>query len=346
MLFGYSSLNEYAGIGVAVHRTTDPAGVVGLIERVKYGTGNAQGRWGDYFDACIDPANAAKFWGVGEFPNWGTYLAEFDGVPTVPTTGILYSIRAKTLINGLWVEAGDIVHLDPVLGTHSLYFDLSDIVTTGTPNLDAFCRLSDGSLLLSFGGTVTVPGLTGGPNGTIVEDEDIIKFVPTSLGDATAGAVSFYFDGSDVGLDLNAEDIDALAVDASGNLWISTESTFSVPGLTGLDEDIIQFTPTSLGATTAGSWSMILYGLDPDVRLGQTTENVDALDFDLVSGTLTLSTTGDFQVPVNITGQNRDLVMFTPTALGFNPAGTWTFTLDGDLYGLTASDLDGLEILP
>ncbi|MBL8839983.1 MAG: hypothetical protein JNL90_00460 [Planctomycetes bacterium] len=346
IICAYSSANEYAGIATAVHRTTDPNGVVGLIERVKYGSSSASGRWGDYFDACIDPSDPTKFWGIGEYPNWGTHIAEFDGVPTTPTTGILYSVRGKKLINGLWLEAGDIAHLDPITGVHTLYFDLSDIVTAGSPNLDAFARMSDGSLLLSFGGTVGVPGLTGGPAGGVVEDEDIIRFVPTSLGDVTAGSASFYFDGSDVGLTTSVEDIDALALDAAGNLWVSIEGTFGVPGINGLDEDVIQFTPTSLGATTAGTWSWILYGLDPDVKLGQTGENVDALDYDTASGTLTLSTVGNFQVPVNILGDNRDLLQFTPTALGFNPAGTWMVTLDGDLYGLSASDLDCLEILP
>jgi hypothetical protein len=346
MIVGYSSVNEYAGLAVAVHRTTDVNGTVGLLERVKYGTGSASGRWGDYFDACIDPSDATKFWGVGEYPNWTTYIAEFDGVPTVPTTGVLYSLRAAVNLGGLRAEAGDIVHLDAVSGFQSMYLDLSDLGVVSTANVDAFCVLADGSILLSFDTALSIPGLTGGPTGTNVADEDIVKFSPTSLGELTAGTVSFYFDGTDVGCGATEEDVDALAVDALGNLWLSFEGSFTVGSISGKDEDIVQFTPTSLGATTTGSWSWVLYGLDTDVKLGQAGEDTDALDYDLLSGTLTVSTDGNFQVPNNITGQNRDLITFTPTALGFNPAGTWAFALDGDLYGLTASDIDGLEILP
>ena len=296
---------------------------------------------------CRIASDPTKFWGVGEYPNWTTYIAEFDGVPTTPTTGVLYSLRAPMTLGGLQVEAGDIIHLDPVLGSYAMYFDVSDVITTGVPNIDAFAVLSTGEILMSFDAVVSIPGLTGGPTGTNVADEDIVKFIPTSLGDITAGTFSFYFDGSDVGCGASGEDIDALAVDASGNLWVSFEGVSFLPGgISGNDEDIFQFTPTSLGATTAGTWSWILYGLDPDVKLGSTGENVDALDYDLVSGTLTVSTIGDFKVPFNLTGQNRDLITFTPTALGFNPAGTWALTLDGDLYGLTAADIDGLEILP
>ncbi len=346
MIVGYSSANEYAGLAVAVHRTTDANGVVGLVERVKYGTGSASGRWGDYFDAAIDPSDPTKFWGVGEYPNWTTYIAEFDGVPSVPTTGMLYSTRAGMNLGGLRAEAADIIHLDLVSGLHSMYLDGSDIGGGSTANIDAFCVQSDGSILLSFADSLSIPGLTGGPNGTAVNDEDIVKFVPTSLGDVTAGSVSFYFDGSDVGASTTPEDVDALAVDAAGNLWISFEGAFTVGAISGQDEDVLQFTPTSLGAVTAGTWSWVIYGLDTDIKLGQTGEDSDALDYDLVSGTLTFSTDGNFQVPFNITGQNRDLITFTPTALGFNPAGSWAFTFDGDAYGLAAADIDGLEILP
>ena len=347
MLVGYSSVNEYAGLATAVHRTTDANGVVGLIERVKYGTGSASGRWGDYFDACIDPSDPTKFWGVGEYPNWTTHIVEFDGVPTVPTTGVLYSVRTAFNLGGLHVEPADIVHLDPVTGVHTMYFDGSDLGLVSTANIDAFCVLADGSILLSFDTSLQIPGMTGGPSGFGIYDEDVIKFVPTSLGEVTTGSSSFYFDGSDVGCSATTEDLDALAVDSAGNLWISFEGVFTVGGISGKDEDVMQFTPTALGAVTSGSWSWILNGADADVRMTQTGEDTDALDYDLVSGTLTLSTDGDFQVvPTSVTGQNRDLLTFTPTALGFNPAGTWAVTLDGDLYGLSASDIDGLEILP
>jgi hypothetical protein len=346
IVMAYSSAAEYAGIAVAVHRTTDPNGVVGLMQRVKGGATSASGRWGDYFDCCTDPSDVTKFWGVGEYPNWGTWITDFDGVPDSPTSGVLYSTRATTTIGSLTFEAGDIVHLDPVTNLTAMYFDCSDVIS-GAANVDAFCLRSDGTILMSFEDTLSIPGLTGGPNGTTVEDEDVVKFTPTSLGDTTSGSFSFYFDGSDVALNVQGEDIDALAVDNSGNLLVSFLGPWDVGGgLTGQDEDVLKFTATSLGATTAGTWSWFLNSGDPDVALDGLGEDLDALDFDLVSGTITLSTEGSFQVPVGLTGQNHDLLMFTPTALGFNPAGSYQVTLDGDLYGLTSSNIDGLEILP
>ncbi len=341
----YSSSQEYAGIAVAVHRATDANGKVGLVERVKLGTTTASGRWGDYFDCAVDPSATTTYWGVGEYPNWGTWIASFDGTPTVPTTGLLYSTRADATVDTFSFKAGDIVHLDTTTGITSMYFDCSDLIS-GSPNLDAFCVRSDGTILMSFADVLTIPGLTGGPNGTTVEDEDVVKFTPTGLGEATAGTFSFYFDGSDVGLTRTSEDVDALAVDTAGNMLISFEGFWDQTGMSGYDEDVLKFTATSLGATTAGTWTWFLNGRDADVALGSAGEDVDALDYDLVAGTLALSTDGAFMVPVNLTGDNHDLLTFTPTALGFDPAGTWAVTFDGDLWGLSTDDIDGIEILP
>ena len=39
------------------------------------------------------------------------------------------------------------------------------------------------------------------PDVGVVEGRDIVRFVPTSLGETTAGSFEMYFDGSDVNLD-------------------------------------------------------------------------------------------------------------------------------------------------
>jgi hypothetical protein len=320
---------------------------MGMIQRVKLGGTSASGRWGDYFDCCIDPDDNTKYWGVGEYPNWTTYIAEFTKDYPVPTSGMLYSTRAAATVGGIAFEAGDIVHLDPATGVTSMYFDIGDVLSAPTPNLDAFAVRSDGTILISFDATVTIPGLSGGPNGNVVEDEDIVVFTPTALGEVTAGSWSFFFDGSDVALNINGEDIDAIALDAAGNLLVSFEGPFDVGGgIAGYDEDVLMFTPTTTGATTTGTWSWILMGRDTDVKMAQVGEDTDALDFDVATGNLLLSTDGDFSVPVKITGQNRDLVQFVPTQLGFDPAGTWSVVFDGDLYGLADDDIDAIDILP
>jgi hypothetical protein len=341
LVMAYSSANEWAGIAVATRKPGDPAGVMTMVERVKQGAGGAGGRWGDYFDCCIDPSDGAKFWCVGEYPNWGTFITDFD----IPTTGMLYSTRAANTTGGIYYESGDVIHLDTATGLHTMYLDISD-VTRWPINLDALAHLSDGSLLMSFVASERLPGLTHGPNGDAAEDEDIVRFIPTTLGEVTTGTWDFYFDGSDVGLDTADEDIDALALDANGNLLISFEGPYDVGGgLTGKDEDVLLFTPTSLGATTAGSWSMWFNGRDPDVKLGSPGEDVDALDYDPVSGKITLSTAGNFQVPVNQTGTDHDLLEFTPTLLGPNTDGTFAIVFLGANYALGSADIDALDIL-
>jgi hypothetical protein len=310
LVMAYSSANEWAGIAVATRKPGDPAGVMTMVERVKQGAGGAGGRWGDYFDCCIDPSDNAKFWCVGEYPNWGTFITDFDTTPDLPTTGMLYSTRAANTTGGIYYESGDVIHLDTATGLHTMYLDISD-VTRWPINLDALAHLSDGSLLMSFVASERLPGLTHGPN-----------------------------------VDTADEDIDALALDANGNLLISFEGPYDVGGgLTGKDEDVLLFTPTSLGATTAGSWSMWFNGRDPDVKLGSPGEDVDALDYDPVSGKITLSTAGNFQVPVNQTGTDHDLLEFTPTLLGPNTDGTFAIVFLGANYALGSADIDALDIL-
>jgi hypothetical protein len=59
-------------------------------------------------------------------------------------------------------------------------------------------------------------------------------------------------------------------VSGSGSLYLSTTGAFSVPGISGQDEDIFVFAPTTLGATTAGTYVSLLlfdgsaYGLGPN----------------------------------------------------------------------------------
>ncbi len=94
-----------------------------------------------------------------------------------------------------------------------------------------------------------------------VQDEDLIVFNATSLGSVTAGSFAWYFDGSDVGLSTSAdEDVDAFHLDALGRLYFSTLGNFAVTGASGSDEDVFRFTPTALGSSTAGSFTLYLDG--------------------------------------------------------------------------------------
>lgn len=189
---------------------------------------------------------------------------------------ILFSLARAEVVGSLGiVDSFDIIQFDATslgdntAGTFSLYFDGSDVgLNTSTENVDAFDVLSDGTLLFSFAGNALLPGISG------VTDEDLLRFTPTSLGANTSGTWSMYFDGSDVGLGGNG-DIDATTVGSNGNIYLSTLVAFSLPGVSGENEDVFVCTPTSLGDNTACTYLPALY-FDGSVW-GLGGDNIDAI---------------------------------------------------------------------
>src|SRR5262249_5657243 len=147
----------------------------------------------------------------GTLASTDTAQAVISAPPAGPT--LLYSFKAATTLPGIGaIQNEDIVAFNVATGTWSIVFDGSD-VGLSTATLDGFCFLPDGDLLLSFNAARTIPGLVGGPGGsTTVDDSDIVRFTPSSLGATTSGVFTFYFDGSDVGLTTDAEDVDAIAL--------------------------------------------------------------------------------------------------------------------------------------
>ena len=120
-------------------------------------------------------------------------------------------------------------------------------LTSNGEDIDAIELIEDGHLLISTRGGFGVPGVSG-------KDEDILEFTPSLLGGSTAGTWAMYFDGSDVGLGSSGEDVNAMALGSNGDIYFSTVGNLSANGLSGSDEDVFRFTPTSLGNTTAGSF--------------------------------------------------------------------------------------------
>ncbi|MGH9260761.1 MAG: hypothetical protein ACRD08_12845, partial [Acidimicrobiales bacterium] len=175
-----------------------------------------------------------------------------------------------------------------------------------------------------------------------LDDSDILKFAATSLGPTTAGTFTMYFDASDVGLSTSDEDVDAVELLPNGHLLVSTTGSFSVTGASGADEDLIEFMPASLGAVTAGSWSLYFDG--SDVGLTSSDEDVDAVAID-ASGRIFLSTTGAFAV-TGRSGADEDVFLFTPTSLGGTTSGSFSAALlfDGSLFGLGGNDVVAIDL--
>jgi hypothetical protein len=145
-----------------------------------------------------------------------------------------------------------------------MYFDGSDVgLSANAEDIDGLSIAPDGRLVISVTGSPSVSGLSG------LQDEDCIAFTATSLGSTTAGTWSYYFDGSDVGLSSSSdEDVDAVSILPNGLISLSTLGPFSVSGLSGADEDVFDFSATSLGSTTAGTFSAFFIGVSAGVPSG------------------------------------------------------------------------------
>lgn len=202
-----------------------------------------------------------------------------DAFSWIDATSLLLSFDDPGSLPGIagTVDDSDLVRFDAsslgasTAGSFSLYLDGSDVgLTTSGEDVDAVEILPGGHLLVSTINTVSVTGAAG-------EDEDLLEFAPNTLGPVTSGSFSLYFDGSDVLLTASGEDVDAAARDASGKLYLSTLGNFAVSGISGGDEDVVVFVPTSLGSVTAGMYVPTLY-FDGSA-FGLAANDVFAIDF-------------------------------------------------------------------
>jgi hypothetical protein len=179
---------------------------------------------------------------------------------TSPSSGCVDTLYVSSstggTVGGVAFGDEDILALDPAGPDWNMFFDGSDVGIPAASDVDAFDVLPNGTLLLSFDTTTTIPGFT------TVTDADVVRFTPTSLGTVTAGSFSWYLDGSDVGLTTVGEDIDAIDLAPDGRLIISTLGSVQAPGANGQDEDLLVFNATRLGSVTQGSWQLFFDGSD------------------------------------------------------------------------------------
>ncbi len=158
---------------------------------------------------------------------------------------LLVSTAGSFAVPGLSGQDEDVIALTPgslggtSTGTWAMFFDGGNAeLTASGEDVDAFEVLGDGRLLISTAGAVSVTGVTG-------EDKDVLAFTPGT------GAWEMYFNGSDVGLTTSGEDIDGVAFDALGNIYLSTRGSFGVSGLSGADEDVFACNSPTTGPTTS-----------------------------------------------------------------------------------------------
>jgi hypothetical protein len=249
---------------------------------------------------------------------------------------IYMSSTSGGTVGGVSFADEDILAYDSATGTWTMFFDASDVGLGGT-DVDAFALLPDGSVLISVDSTTYA--LSG--FGTI-EDRDIVRFIPTSLGANTAGAYEWYFDGSDVGLTTSGEDIDAIDFAPDGRLLFSTQGSFGVSGASGADEDLVAFDATSLGSTTAGTWSLYFDGSDVGLN-SSSSEDVNGLWVDPSTGEIYLSTVGSYSVS-GASGSGADIFVCTPGQLGATTSCAFRVYWVGASAGWGAEVTDGIQI--
>jgi hypothetical protein len=266
--------------------------------------------------------------------------------------GVLYLTLQNTGTvggtNGFTAANEDIIAFDGV--NYQLFFDGSAFGLGGPSggfSTDAVAVFHNGSnteILMSFAQAGFISGTSLG----FIYDADIVKFTVTAFnpnGSVAAGTWSWFFDGSDVGLSSglfsvnSAEGIDSVDVLSDGRLLISTHGAVTVPGVTANDEDLLVFTPTSLGANTAGTWSWFFDGSD----VGLDADSEDVVGFSVVENggyTIYLSTFGNFSTN-GVFGTGGDVFVFHPTSLGTITAGSFDsmLFLDGSAQGLGSNNV-------
>ncbi|MGD1703440.1 carboxypeptidase-like regulatory domain-containing protein, partial [Dapis sp. BLCC M229] len=185
-----------------------------------------------------------------------------DAFEVISDNEILLSFKSAQDIGGIHVDDSDIVKFtatslgENTAGSFDLYFDGSDVgLSKGSENIDGLSvDPVTGDLLISTQGNVKVPGVNS-------KDEDILRFKPDSLGSHTSGSWSVEFDGSDVGLSDNSEDVDAIGLKGE-QILLSTTGNFSVTGLSGNKQDVFAFNPNTLGTSTSGTFEELFTELN------------------------------------------------------------------------------------
>jgi len=197
----------------------------------------------------------------------------------------------------------------------------------GGPNYFYNLRIYPYSLYVS-------PTKNGTVDGVVATAQDILRY------DYNFGEWSLWFDGSDVGI---TKPLTAIARLPGGDWLLVFKANQTTPAGVFTPWDIARFTPSSMGDTTAGTFSWFFDGSDVGLTAGG--EKIDALDWGF--NRILLSTGGALAVPRSgstFKAQDEDLVAFYPTTLGANTVGAWYTVLDGTAVpGMKGEDLSAVS---
>lgn len=159
----------------------------------------------------------------------------------------------------------DIVMFTASTGTFQHYLDGSAAgLNQANQQIDAMAIDKNGKLLISVAKTFFSKGVK-------IRDEDLI-LEPAAAGDAW----KILFDGSDANLETTGWDVKGTAMDETGKIYLSMRNAFSVPQLSGENDDVFLFKPTQLGPNTIGTYNPSLF-FDGSAY-GLTANDISALD--------------------------------------------------------------------
>lgn len=256
--------------------------------------------------------------------------------PTPGSGAIIYlSTAGNGVIGGITAADEDVLAFDTGSGLWSLIIDGSDLGFS-INDIDALHRLDDGSFLISLGRAQSIGSLG------LIDDSELIQFIPTTLGETTSGTLLRYLDGTDVGLTSGGEDIDGAGITPDGRSLISTLGNYSA-GVSGTSSDLLVLDGATLGDPTSGTWALYFDG--SDVELTDSTENINASWIDGSTGDIYLTTSGSFTV-TGASGDGASIFVCTPITLGEDTSCTYSLFWDGAANGLSGMQIDGLSIIP
>ncbi len=259
-------------------------------------------------------------------------------VTVLETEAPLYlSSNSSGAAGGVTYQDEDIVVYDMISGEWAMLFDGSDVGLANLADIDAVHMMDDGDILMSFRRRTFIPdvGWVYGP--------DIVRFMPDSLGEDTAGSFEVFFDGSDVGLLGQHEDVDAIGFAPDGRLVVSTYAHFTVSQLDGShlrgdNDDLIIFNAISLGEDTQGDWEFYFDGSD----VWDFTEDVWGTWLDAATGDIYFSMQDEF-IAGDISGDALDVFICHPESLGDDTACTFEMYFDGSEAGFGGDRIDGFS---
>ena len=147
MVVGASSSATRISVNVTGRLSSDPAGTMGPLNELVLSSVNTGGRWGDYYDIAIDPADDRTFWVIGEYGfsgGWNTWIGSFSvsdvsGPYATPDTVAFAVGGAPTLVDVLANDGhtnGDAIHIDTFAATSTQGGTVARSVGTGPGGRD------------------------------------------------------------------------------------------------------------------------------------------------------------------------------------------------------------------